>query len=82
MVMTVNNKVKIIDTLYELREVLKSGSSKVTFEKILYPFNNFEEYYLAQKEQAKQLLIKDENNAKAQLMQKSVQSNKQKKTDK
>ena len=80
--MTVNNKVKIIDTLYELREVLKSGSSKVTFEKILYPFNNFEEYYLAQKEQAKQLLIKDENNAKAQLMQKSVQSNKQKKTDK
>ena len=44
-VVNVNNKVKFIDTLYEMREIIKSGSNKIVFEKVLRPFDNFEDYY-------------------------------------
>ena len=81
-IVNVNNKVKIIDTLYEMREIIKSGSNKIVFEKVIRPFENFEEYYRLQKELAKQTVLKDENTVKTLIVSKSIVSNKVKKNEK
>ena len=69
------DKIKVVDTFYEIRETHKIGAT-YTFEKIIAPFPDFEDFYKQERERIRQHLNCEESSNKKSHLQNKHSSKK------